>query len=44
MPDARDKAYKHIVTTSQLKHKDTLYLSVVSQGIFKEHLHSSNTN
>lgn len=41
-PDKRDKAYKHIATTSQLKRRGTLFLSVISQGILKKNLYLNN--
>ena len=43
-PDKKNKTHKHIATTSQLKYRGKLYLSVVSQGILEEDLHSNNTN
>ena len=40
--DKEDKAYRHTAITGQLRYRDILYLSVISQDILEEELYLNN--
>ena len=42
--DEEDETLRYIATTSQLRHRNTLYLSIIGQNIIEKDLHSNNTN